>query len=96
MKIWRRIRDGFAAQYQGKKSFRGWKTMSAHHQMECEDTGNPEKHTKDIADGGGHAVDGMVKIHSTMTTGMESRTWYATYLPSIHDQTLSAEQGIMG
>ena len=61
MKIWRRIRDGFAAQYQGKKLFRGWKTMSAHHQMECKDTGNPEKHMKDIADGGGHAVCGMVK-----------------------------------
>ena len=52
--------------------------MSARHQEECEDTGNPEKHMKDIADGGGHAVNGMVKMNSTMTTGTERRTWYAT------------------
>ena len=35
--------------------------MSARHKIECKDTQKPEKHRKDIADGDGHTVDGMVK-----------------------------------
>ena len=61
MKKWRRSRDGCASQYQGKKSFRGQQIMSARHQMECKDTRNPAKQGKDIADGEGHAVGGMVE-----------------------------------
>ena len=60
-KRWRRSRDGCAGQYQGKKSFRGWQTMKARHGIEFEDTRKPSKHGKDIADGDGQVVGGMVK-----------------------------------
>ena len=42
MKISHRSQDGCVDQYQGRKYFRGWQTMSARLQMECEDTQNPE------------------------------------------------------
>ena len=62
VKRWRRSRDGCAAQYQGKSAFRGWQTMVARHDgMECEDRRKVTMHGKDIADGDGSAVSGMVK-----------------------------------
>lgn len=61
VKRWRRRRDGCAAQYQGKGAFRGWQTMTARHGIICEDLRKVTMHGKDIADGDGSAVSGMVK-----------------------------------
>ena len=58
---WRRSRDGCAAQYQGKGAFRGFQTMTARHGIVCEDRRKVTMHGKDIADGDGSAVSGMVK-----------------------------------
>ena len=58
---WRRSRDGCAAQYQGKGAFRGWQTMTARHGIICEDRRKVTMHGKDLADGDGSAVSGMVK-----------------------------------
>lgn len=58
---WRRSRDGCAAQYQGKSAFLGWQSMKCRHGMECEDRRKVTMHGKDIADGDGSAVSGMVK-----------------------------------
>ena len=61
VKRWRRSRDGCAAQYQGKGSFLGWQTMRARHGIECEDRRKISMHGKDVADGDGSAVGGMVR-----------------------------------
>ena len=58
---WHRSRDGCGAQYQGKGAFRGWQTMTARHGIICEDQHKVTMHGKDIADGDGSAVSGMVK-----------------------------------
>jgi hypothetical protein len=58
---WRRRRDGCAAQYQGKSAFRGWQTMGARHNIECEDCRNVAKHGKCNADGDTATVNGFVK-----------------------------------
>ena len=58
---WRRSRDGCAAQYQGKGSFRGWQTMHSRHGIICEDRRKVSMHGKDVADGDGSAVSHMVK-----------------------------------
>ena len=58
---WRRSRDGCAAQYQGKTAFRGWQTMNARHGLICEDRRKVTMHGKDVADGDGSAVSGMVR-----------------------------------
>jgi hypothetical protein len=52
---------GCAAQYQGKSAFFGWQSMKSRHGMECEDRRKVTMHGKDIADGDGSAVSGMVK-----------------------------------
>ena len=61
VKRWRRSRDGCAAQYQGKGAFLGWQTMMARHGIICEDRRKISMHGKDIADGDGSAVSGMVR-----------------------------------
>jgi hypothetical protein len=61
VKRWRRSRDGCAAQYQGKGAFFGWQSMMSRHGIECEDRRKISMHGKDIADGDGAAVKGMVK-----------------------------------
>ena len=61
MKRYRRSRDGSAAQFQGKCAFRGWQTMKARHSLESEDKQKVSMHGKDVADGDGSAVSGMVK-----------------------------------
>ena len=61
VKRWRRSRDGCGAQYQGKSAFRGFQTMTARHGIICEDRRKVTMHGKDIADGDGSAVSGMVK-----------------------------------
>ena len=61
VKRWRHSRDGCAAQYQGKGAFFGWQTMNARHGIVCEDRRKITMHGKDVADGDGSAVSGMVK-----------------------------------
>ena len=61
LRRWRRSRDGCAAQYQGKGAFLGWQTMKARHSIECEDRRKITMHGKDVADGDGSAVSGMVR-----------------------------------
>ena len=77
-KRWRRSRDGCGAQYQGKSAFRGWQTMQSCHGIDCEDWHKVTMHGKDIADGDGSAVSGMLKKHSMMTTAREHRTLFGT------------------
>ena len=61
VKRWYRSRDGCGAQYQGKGAFRGWQTMNQRHGIICEDRRKVTMHGKDIADGDGSAVSGMVR-----------------------------------
>ncbi len=61
VKRWRRSRDGCAGQFQGKGAFRGWQTMRARHGIVFEDRRKITMHGKDVADGDGSAVSGMVK-----------------------------------
>ena len=61
MKRFYRSRDGCACQYQGKGAFRGFQTMTARHGVVCEDRRKVTMHGKDIVDGDGSAVSGMVR-----------------------------------
>ena len=61
VKRWHRSRDGCAAQYQGKCAFRVWQIMTARHDIICEDQRKVTMYGKDIIDGDGSTVSGMVK-----------------------------------
>ena len=53
----RRRRDGCAAQYQGRKAFRGWQSLKARTGCDlCEDCRNTKNHGKCTCDGLGHAL----------------------------------------
>ena len=74
VKRWRRSRDGCGAQYQGKGAFRAWQTMKARHGMDFEDKRKRAMHGKDVADGDGSAVSGMVKnsFHDDYGSGTQN------------------------
>jgi len=65
VKIWYRSRDGCGAQYQGKCAFRGWQTMNQRHGIFCKDCRKITMHGKDIADGGGSALQRRSVILAT-------------------------------
>ena len=58
---WRQSRDGCAAQYQGKAAFTGWQTMKSRHDIECKDRRQVTMHGREMADGDGSAMKGMVE-----------------------------------
>ena len=53
-------RDGCAAQFQGKGDFFEWQTMAARHGIPCKDRRKGSMHGKDVIDGDGSVVSGMV------------------------------------
>ena len=44
----------------GNKAFMGWQTMRARHGLDFEDRRKIARHGKDVADGDGSAISGMV------------------------------------
>ena len=61
MKRFYRSRDGCACQYQGNGVFCFFQTMTARHGVVCEDRRKVTMHGKDIVDGDGSDVSGMVR-----------------------------------